>query len=49
MRRLFLGKTSWMSEGVVLMKINHFRDMYIAELQELVSADIAGSVFRRYT
>jgi len=28
-----------MSEGIALMKINHFRDMYVAELQELVSVE----------
>jgi hypothetical protein len=28
-----------MSAGIALMKINHFRDMYVAELQELVSVE----------
>jgi ferritin-like metal-binding protein YciE len=28
-----------MSEGIALMKINRFRDMYVAELQELVSVE----------
>jgi len=28
-----------MSKGIALMKINHFRDMYVAELQELVSVE----------
>jgi hypothetical protein len=26
-----------MGEGIAVVKINNFRDMYIAELQELVS------------
>ena len=28
-----------MSEGIALMKINHFKDMYVAELQELASVE----------
>ena len=28
-----------MGEGMAVMKINNFRDMYIAELQELVSVE----------